>query len=94
MIRGNLALRDFPFQVLCDSRDSAIQEAVLDIVEKNFEARSRSDVCDTVAHRAGANYANRFDNAHLYRSTARATALPPPRHRVAMPRLPFLRAIS
>ena len=70
--------------------------ALLDVAQDDREAGAGGCLGDAVAHRARADHTNRLEfGCHVvYLSTARATALPPPRQSAAMPRFALRRLIS
>src|SRR6185369_7526115 len=72
-------------QALRDVAEREIEPLLRDLDERHVVPRRGEHLRDAVAHRAAADDG---DLAHATRSTARATAPPPPRHKVARPVLP------
>src|SRR5262249_7737860 len=84
-------------EILADRAQRALHELRLRVDERHVEAARREHLRDAVAHRAAAHDGDllhvgadgrgrlRRGSRHQVRSTASATALPPPRHSVARP---------
>src|SRR5262249_12416018 len=65
---GELPFLDFAVEILADSVEAAVQEALFDIAENNGVARAREDMGDTVAHGACAENGDGFDRIESHKS--------------------------